>query len=207
MRKLYISGLSPFARVIRILLHELGLEIETDRLDRLRPEAFSALNPCIAVPVLEDGGRVLFDTKVISAWLLETYTPATSVEPAFTGVAHGEDKWEDLEITAAIETLLETIVSLFLYGRDAAEAGLEFDRVAYVDRQRSRADSILSWLEARFTREGRQPGAFTVQDIWLIAALDFIAARDFHPLGQRPNLFSTQSHFKGRPSLRETAPG
>ena len=46
----------------------------------------------------------LFDTKVISAWLLETYKPAGEVTPAFTGRPHGDNKWEDLEITAAIET-------------------------------------------------------------------------------------------------------
>ena len=157
--------------------------------------------------MLEDAERVLFDSKVIAAWLLETYRPAGTVQPVFNGTSFGDDKWEDLEITAAIETLLETIVSLFLYGRDAAEAGLDFDRIAYVDRQRARADGILSWLEQRFTPEGRLPGAFTFQDIWLIAALDFIAARDFHPLGDRPNLLGTRKHFSDRPSLRETAPG
>ena len=101
------------------------------------------------------GDVLLFDTKVISAWLLETYKPAGEVTPAFTGRPHGDNKWEDLEITAAIETLLETIVSLFLHGRDAAEAGLDFNQIAYVSRQRTRADSILSWLEDRFTPEGR----------------------------------------------------
>ena len=73
MRKLYISGLSPFARAIRVLLHELGLPFETDRLDRLRPEEeFSALNPCIAVPVLK---RFAFNMRHTPQPLGSFYTP------------------------------------------------------------------------------------------------------------------------------------
>ena len=68
MRKLHFSNGSPFARKVRIVLHEKGLDYERDVQDRVRPvEEIASLNPALAVPVLVDRGLTLFDSDLILA--------------------------------------------------------------------------------------------------------------------------------------------
>ena len=61
--------------VIRLALESFGLDYETLRLDRSRYDhkapAYLALNPQGLIPVLEDGGIVLFETAAILLHLAE----------------------------------------------------------------------------------------------------------------------------------------
>jgi glutathione S-transferase len=207
-RKLYYSSGSPYARTIRILLHELGLEYDSNRIDRLRTvEEIASVNPALAIPVLEDRGRILFDTKVIAAWLLDNHRPPTGVALPFTGVlAREEAKWDDLEINAALETLSETMVSLYLYGRDANAAGIDIEEWPYTCRQRDRMERILDWLAPRFTPDGRAPGVFTFQDVVLISICEFTDLRGIHPMSGRPSLDGVRAYFAQRPSILATVP-
>lgn len=77
MLKLYMAPISPFARKVRIVLHELGLEFEPDVARGMRPaDEFRMVNPAMTVPVLVDCDLVLFDSTVIVEYLLETYPQA-----------------------------------------------------------------------------------------------------------------------------------
>jgi glutathione S-transferase len=61
--------------VVRIALHEFGLPYEARLVDRaaggLRDPAFLALNPQGLLPVLEEGGRIWFETAAILIRLTE----------------------------------------------------------------------------------------------------------------------------------------
>lgn len=75
--KLWCSDGSPFARKVRIVLAEKGLEHEVDMRGGLRPtETHRQLNPALAIPVLEDGGLVLFESNLVVDYLLKTYPDA-----------------------------------------------------------------------------------------------------------------------------------
>src|ERR1700734_4098470 len=74
-RLLYHFWLSPFARKIRLVLHEKNLDfaMRVEKPWERRPE-FVALNPACEVPVLlEPDGSVLSDATAIAEYLDETY--------------------------------------------------------------------------------------------------------------------------------------
>lgn len=75
MRVLYHQWLSPFARKVRVILKEKGLDftLKAERIWERRPE-FLALNPAGEVPVLiEPDGAVLAGSAAIVEYLDEVY--------------------------------------------------------------------------------------------------------------------------------------
>jgi glutathione S-transferase len=75
--KLHFSNGSPFARKVRVVLAEMGLAFDSDIVDALRP-ATGELGPTLSVPVLEDGGRRLWESDLIVDDLLRTYPEAAA---------------------------------------------------------------------------------------------------------------------------------
>lgn len=210
-RKLYFSDASPFARAVRILLHEMDVPFEGDQLNALRSaNEFAAVNPGITIPVFDDGQLSLFDSKVIIQYLFETYaepTPAESDPVPLLGVwVRPQSKWEDLKLLSLLESLTETMVAVYLIDRSMGEVGMNSADVGYIQRHRERIDSLLSWLDERATDQGFVPGYFSIMDIQLISALGFADARDVFDWRGHANLEAVVSAFAGRPSIKITAP-
>ena len=208
MRKLWFSGGSPYARTVRMLLAEKGLDYEKDQHDAVRPvEALKDLNPNLTIPVMEDGGLRLFDSKVIIEYLVETY-PNAMADPAFRPrlapfLVRPERRWEDLKTLATLETMTESIVNLRLL----ASSGLRSAEVEYMRRQEARIQHILDWLEAdRAAVDGFMPGFFSVMDMAFIAAAAFAEARGVAPWRGRPRLEALFEHFADRPAVVSTRP-
>ncbi len=150
MRKLFFSNGSPFARKVRIVLHEKGLDYERDVQDRVRPvEEIASLNPALAVPVLVDRGLTLFDSDLILAYLFETYPENATDAPRDPSLApwmaRPERRWEDARTLAAIRAFADSVVNLRLMGRD----GVTPETSAYMARQAARAPRLFDWPEAR----------------------------------------------------------
>ena len=208
MRKLYYSLGSPFARKVRIVLAEKGLEYEKDELNnQLRPIAeFSSVNPNLQVPVLEDGELQLFDSNLIVDYLLKTYpeAPAGTPEPPLaTTMTRPDRHWEDAKILATLETMANSIVNLRLMMGE----GVKVEDVIYLQRQQSRVQLCLDWLEQRAEKEGFAPGWFSIMDINLICPLQFSDARGgFIEWRGRPKLEAISANYQQRPSIQTTAP-
>ena len=68
-------SLAPNPMKVALLLEELGLEYEAIPVDTRKGEqhaaAFTALNPNAKVPVIEDGGTVVFDSNAILLFLAD----------------------------------------------------------------------------------------------------------------------------------------
>jgi glutathione S-transferase len=75
--KLYDSPQSPFCRRVRIALAEKGLEYEKIPVDLGKKEnrepAYLKMNPYGKVPVLADGGVILYESAIINEYLDEKY--------------------------------------------------------------------------------------------------------------------------------------
>ena len=73
--KLYASHTSPYARKVRILIHELGLveQVEIITLSPMEPDARQRFaHPLNKIPALElDTGNLIYDSRVIAAYLFE----------------------------------------------------------------------------------------------------------------------------------------
>lgn len=204
MRKLYFSNGSPFARKVRIVLLEKGLDFEADVNDAVRPiEEIQPLNPALQVPVLEDEGRRLFSSNLIISYLFERYpNPAASFDlpPLAPSVTRPECHWDDSLLLSVIESMADSLVNVRLM-EGAAE-----DEVPFLGRQRFRIGSCLDWLEARVTEEGFWPGCFSVMDINLMCPLLYGEKRgvfDFRS-GRWPKIAGMIDAVQARPSVANT---
>ena len=75
MLKLIGSGLSPFARKVRVALIEKGLDYEHDPvIPQMNPPAgFEKISPLGKIPVLQDGDFAVPDSSVILSYLEHRY--------------------------------------------------------------------------------------------------------------------------------------
>lgn len=117
MLKLSLTGGSPFARKVRIVLAEKGLEYEKDvGSASQRPAAiFSKQNPNLTVPVLVDGDTSLFESNLIIEYLLATYphVDAHGIQPPLASrMTRPDHHWEDAKILAALEAMADIVVNM-----------------------------------------------------------------------------------------------
>lgn len=207
MRKLLCSLGSPFARKVRVILAEKGLDFEMDVGSAgSRPlETMQSINPNLTLPALIDKDNTLFDSNVIVAYLLETYpdnaadSPLPPLAPTMT---RPSEHWEDAKTLATIETMANTIVNL----RFMTSNGLEPERVPYLQRQQTRIRSCLDWLERRATPEGFAPGLFSIMDVNFISAVGYAETRHVAPWRGRTNLEAIVKRYENRPSILTTKP-
>jgi len=203
MRKLLFSG-SPFARRVRVILLEKGLEFEPDFHDGFRPiDAIKPHNPALQVPVLYDGDRHLFGSNLILHYLFQEYPdnpPHPADPPLAPTITRAERHWDDMLILTAIEAMADALLG----GRIQLSAGTT--EPPYAARQRARITSCLDWLEQRITPRGFWPEVFSVMDLNLLCSLLWGEKRgvlDFRT-GQWPKIVAMTDRWQSRPSLLAT---
>jgi len=190
--QLFYSATSPYARKVRVLAIELGVDktlelIEASPLSN--PPALLAANPLGKIPALvRDDGSVLFDSPVICEYLAagnEAILPSA-----------GEARWQVLRLQALADGLM-----------DAA-----FSRT--MELRRPEAERSPSWI-ARWS-EGMvrivataQPGeGFGLGEIALTVALGYLDFRcgDLNWRDHAPALADWYAAQEKRPSVATTAP-
>lgn len=203
---------SPYVRKVWIVLQELGLEFEIVRLPLYElTAAHKMMQPSMRVPLLVDGGRRLFDSNVIIAYLFETYRAGAKpgrgpgrepvVEPPFAeSMTRPERHWDDALLQSTIETMGGSALNVGRLGRN----GVKPEDAPYLQRELARAESCLDWLEQRATAEGFWPGRFSVMDLTLISLLGTIDFRKLMDWRGRPKLEALVEAFQGRPSIDAT---
>lgn len=167
---------APNARRVRIFLAEKGLDIPREEINLVeggaKTEAFTALNPMQAVPVLVlDDGSVLSESIAICRYVEEALAP----EPNLFGTTPREraeiEMWErraELKLWYAIAQVFR-----HLHPRMAA---LEQPQVAqWGEANRPRAIEQLAFWNGEL---GKRPFAagerFTIADITMLVAIDMM---------------------------------
>ncbi len=208
MLKLYYSPNSPLSRKVRVVLHETGLEFEGDAQSEHRdPDSFKAVNPILRVPVIEDGSHRLFESDLIIDYILATYPSkqpnTTQRVPLADGLYRdGPEQWADKETLAILNAFGDSVANLLFLERE----GVKRTEVPYLQRQATRIQSCLDWLEERATPEGFLPGVLSVQDISLISWWEWLNIRGVTDLGELPKLAALVAYHADRPSFIETRP-
>src|SRR5689334_15717150 len=201
--KLYCSNGSPFARKVRIVLAEKGLAYEVDIQDRVRPVE-EALGPTLAIPVLDDGGRRLWESDLIIEYLLKTYPEAKpaspSVPPLSPWMTRPDRHWDDATVLATLASLASSVVNIRLMRND----GITPENSDYLARQKTRIERCLDWLEERVTDEGFAPGWFSIMDVAFLCPMAFCEAREIMPWRGRRKLDALFDRHCTRPSLLAT---
>lgn len=194
--ELFYSANSPYARMVRIALREMGL---SDRVTETLCALRTADNPALAhsplgrVPLLvTDDGAALSETRIICHWLDER-DPARPLfgpdpEPA---AARAQD--------GLITGLLDGLVAWIREARRAP--GIR--SAAMIEAEAARAAACLTALESETI-----PDVPAYRACALVAALTLLDSRALMPGWQsgHPHLAAWLARQSARPAVAETAP-
>lgn len=201
---LFTSG-SPFARGVRVVLDELGLDYE--RQEEITTPSVSdraAAAPTLQVPTFWDGDQHLWDSVVIVEYLLATYqTRAEGPWPLADSLVRPASVWADRLLMATIQTLgtAATTISQMKWG------GTSVSDSGYLKRSADRIPFLLQWLEDELAgkENGFFPGKLAAQDIFLVCHLEFVAHRPIDiecDLTVSPKIQALVERLRARPSFR-----
>lgn len=142
--KLFDSAASPYVRKINVLLHELGTSSAVAR-ETVATTAFNssealvAANPLGKIPALEiEDGRVLYDSRVISAYLNDH----------FGGAFYPNDNWQTKLLEATGDGIMDCTVSM-----------------SYEKRLRPEEEQSAQWIEAQWAKAARAISALNTNFI------------------------------------------
>ena len=189
--RLFGTLTSPYVRRVRIVAAELGLTAElVDTFTDEGQAALRAINPAWKVPSVEIEGQAIFDSRVICEHLVNVYGPGPLT-------ASSADVAETNQQTVT-DAALDALINVFYLGRD----GVTADQASYLDKQRARATSCMTWLEERVSASER----FGLSEIGLVTALDWMRFRDTYPVDDHPRLAALLARHAGRASVVVTRP-
>jgi glutathione S-transferase len=193
--KLYGTTTSPFVRRVRVVAAEVGEPVELfDTATDAGQAALRAASPIWKVPVAEIGDRTLYDSRVIIEWLTLTRGWGT-LTPA-------RDRWREDNRINAIHGALDSLIQLLYLQRE----GVAMDTLPYRQRQLDRTAAILAWLTPQLVDSVHFGDGFSLSEISLVCALDWMDFRQMYPTGQHAGLAAFRAHWAERPSLATTRP-
>jgi glutathione S-transferase len=196
MKLCYASG-SPYARIVRVVVRELGLRGKIDEIEvTLRDPSSSLLpfNPGGKVPTLElDDGTILNESLLVLAFL-DTRHGGRKMLPM-----DGSDGWKTLSALGRAYAFLDAVT---VWNRE-----LRFGQSSpgVIALEKTRADRVADGLEAALGASA-YGGPLDAAQIVLGAALENFARR--HKVWDwragRPRLSAFLDSIARRPSFAET---
>ncbi|MDX6750004.1 glutathione S-transferase [Geminicoccaceae bacterium 1502E] len=200
--RLLNSGASPFARKVRVVAHELGLQgrvaVEDVAASPVSPsEAVSSVNPLGKIPalVLEDGSA-LYDSRVICEYL-DSLGGGGRVFPAAAG-----ERFEALRLQALADGLLDAALAARYETMLRPEP---FRWSDWVSGQKGKVARALDRLEEECAGLGERVDIGTIAIGCALGYLDLRFADDRWRDG-RPKLAAWYERFAARPSMQATRP-
>lgn len=187
--KLYGSTTSPFVRRLRIWLanteHEfINLQI-FDGPDR---DVLAAQNPALKVPMLDDDGMIIFDSRVIYRYI-------------GSKMSYPTPSWEQENQLTVIDAVNDSLVQILLLQRSNIDTD---DDKMYFRLQRERADVSLMYLN-----EAVEQGHFNdwhYPSICLYCLIDWIEFRTLHDLSKLDELKAFHQANSDRIEVTATDP-
>lgn len=182
---------------VKIALYEKGLPYERvtlnlARKDQKRPE-FLKLNPYGKVPVIDDGGRVLFESCIINEYLDEKYPepPLMPKDPYLRGRGR-------VLIDYALNHLHEPYWAL----RGQMLKPQAERNAAVLDQTRGTLRNLLRYLEDALGEQSYFLGEFSLCDIAMVPRFLRMETYGALPAPELPRLGSWLKRVKERPSVR-----
>jgi glutathione S-transferase len=196
--KLYDAVPSTNSDRVKIALNEKGLAYERvslnlARRDQKRPE-FLKLNPYGKVPVIDDGGKVLFESCIINEYLDEKYPdpPLMPKDPFLR--ARGR-----IIVDYGMNHLHETYFALrneFFFKKEG-----ERDQKLIAEKQ-IELRGMLGYLEAALGDKEYFLGAFSLTDVDLWPRIGRLEDYGALPSPELPRLGAWIERMKARPSIK-----
>lgn len=194
------SPASPFARKVRVVIHELGLQ---DRIDEIRVQTspisqdptLVRSNPLGKIPALvRDDGPTLYDSRVITRFL-DTLAGG-NLYPAGR-------VWEVLTLEATGDGIMDAAVAI-VYERRFRDEAMHHEGI--VEGHRDRVTRALDVLCDRWM--SHLEGRLDIGQIAVACALGYLDFRHGDMVWRegRPALADWYARFASRESMRATEP-
>jgi len=192
--QLYGTPLSHFTRKLRILLAELDVPFDFERIPGVLEPSPSAYgnNPLMRIPTLVDGDDTLIDSDHIARHLVSRFDPADRF-----GVR--SERVRDLNRLAVANGIMANEVVLILAKRGGLE---DIDGVAYFRKLLAGIHSGLAWLDANVDDAPQLDYA----DIATICMLQHVMHYKLVAVADYTRLAARVARFAERPSIASTAP-
>jgi glutathione S-transferase len=196
--KLYDAVPSSNSDRVKIVLHEKGLAYERVTLnlakrDQKKPE-FLRLNPYGKVPVIDDGGRVLFESCIINEYLDEKYPhpPLMPKDPYLRGrgrvlVDYGLNRLHDPYFALRNE--------IFFKNESERNASL-------MEESRGTLRDLLWYLEDALGDKPHFLGELSLADVDLWPRFGRMVDYGVLPAASLPRLTAWVERMKERPSIK-----
>lgn len=199
--KIYASPASSFARKIRVMLLEKGIEHELELVNLWEPNKLHDVNPLGKVPALQlDDGRVLVSSPLIADFVDGTY-PSPRLIPEDFEARTEVRRWEALA-DGSMDAVAATLYEMRFH--DEAKRS-----EAWMERQRKKFEGGFKALESML--DGRRlcvGDTMTLADISVACHLGFINLRvpQYFPQDKYPGLSRLWRSMEERDAFRKTAP-
>jgi len=196
-RTLYDAVPSSNSDRTKIALHEKGLAYERVTLnlakkDQKRPE-FLKLNPYGKVPVLDDDGKVLFESCIINEYLDEKY-PDPPLMP--------KDPYQRGRGRVLVDYGLNYMHEPYWALRGEMLKQESERNAAVVEEKRQALRHLMQYLEAALADQPYFLGAMSLTDIDLLPRFLRMESYGALPTAALPRLSAWLQRMKERPSVR-----
>ena len=103
---LFTTG-SPFSRIVRVVLDELGLDYEhREEITTPTSESRAASTPTLQVPTFWDGDVHLWESGLIVEYLLTNFeAPQEGKPPLAKSLTREKSHWHDRLVASSVHTL------------------------------------------------------------------------------------------------------
>ncbi|WPO39458.1 glutathione S-transferase family protein [Tardiphaga sp. 42S5] len=197
--RLFFNQTSPYARKVRIAIHELGLRdaVEFIEVDPWRePHDLTEVNPLSKVPAL-----VLADGSVVT----ESDTIIQALHSLTAGLQPIPDHEPERRLSLARVALCQGLIDASFICVVEARRPPELRWADWITRQERVIARTLSSIEARFALDDRR---FDIGDIGLASGLGYLDFRNAHLSWRsgRPRLAEWFERAELRPSMIATRP-
>ena len=181
---------SPYVRKIRLLLHGTPFELKVvNYLEEAGNDYLKSVNPVNKLPVLLDGEKTIFDSRIIF-----NYLTLKNKWPKLTD--------EQENILTAIDGAMDSSINLFMLKR----GGLDLNSGnAFIDRQKERIPLVLNYLTPWVkTLDEKRPADWNFLSMSLYSYLYWVEFRGMYNLEKHPDLKQFLEKFKAAPGVEET---
>lgn len=187
--KLYGSTTSPYVRRLRIFLADKAYEFVN--MNIFGPEdraTLKAINPTLKIPMLEDGGKVIFDSNIIHRYLLEKLGLAPL-------------SWDQQNQLTLINAANDSMIELLLCERSNLDTKSD---VMFFKLQRERMAEIFSELNRQC--EAGLFAHWNYPAISLYCLLDWAAFRHLYDFSAHSALVKQYEASKAQAFVAESDP-
>lgn len=195
--KIYDAVPSANSDRVKIVLHEKGLAYDRVTLvlskkEQKRPE-FLKLNPYGKVPVIDDGGKVLFESCIINEYLDETYPnpPLMPKDPYLRGRGR-----------VLVDYGLNYIHEHYWALRTEMLKKESERNAAVVEEKRQTLRNLLQYLEDALGEKSYFLGEISLTDIDVLPRFYRMESYGVLPTPSLPRLGAWLQRMKGRPSVK-----